>query len=78
MNDDSINYMKSKVTELDKLKAIQVRNIETGFDEIIKRLDLRKKIIKNEYSMKYEKEKQKIEDAMRPYSNLSLRLVDVR
>ncbi len=42
MNDDNILFLKSKLNEIDKLREIQIKNIDRGFEELIRRLEEKK------------------------------------
>jgi len=67
INDDNLLYLKSKINEVDKLKEIQVKNIDRGFEELIRRLEEKKNNLKNDFVQRYEREKLRLEETMKPY-----------
>jgi ABC-type phosphate transport system auxiliary subunit len=78
MNDDNILFLRSKLNEVDKLKEIQIKNIDRGFEELIRRLEEKKFNLKNDFSQKYEREKMRLEDTMKPYLLVQNRLEAVK
>jgi len=74
VNDDNVQYLKSKVQEVEKLKEIQAKNIDRGFEELVRRIEDKKSILKAEFNQKYEREKIKLEDVMKPYLQVQIRL----
>lgn len=49
VNEDNLMFLRSKVSEIEKLREIQVRNIERGFEELIRRLEEKKNNLKSEF-----------------------------
>jgi len=42
VNEDNILFLKQKLNEIDKLKEIQLKNIDRGFEELMRRLEEKK------------------------------------
>lgn len=43
-------FLRSKISEVEKLKDIQIKNIERGFEELLRRLEEKKINLKNEFT----------------------------
>ncbi len=43
-------FLRSKIGEVEKLKEIQIKNIERGFEELLRRLEEKKINLKNEFN----------------------------
>ena len=78
INDDNLLYLKSKINEVDKLKEIQIKNIDRGFEELIRRLEEKKTNLKNDFVSRYEREKLRLDETMRPYLLVQNRLEAVK
>eukprot|EP00347_Sterkiella_histriomuscorum_P008359 403345403 len=78
INDDNIMFLKSKLNEVDKLKEIQQKNLDRGFEELIRRIEEKKQNLKNDFNQKYDKEKVRLEDTMKPYLIIQNRLEAVK
>jgi hypothetical protein len=50
VNDDNVHFLRSKINEVEKLRDIQIKNIDRGFEELIRRLDEKKNNLKNEFN----------------------------
>ncbi len=60
INDDNRQYVAHVQEELIWLKEQQMKNIDKGFGELIKRLEEKRDELKNEFSNKYLIEENKI------------------
>ena len=60
INDDNRNYVLHIKEEIVRLKDQQLRNIDKGFSDLIKKLEEKREELKNEFSNKYLIEENKI------------------
>ncbi len=60
INDDNKNYITHIKEEVLRLKDQQLRNIDKGFGDLIKKLEEKREELKNEFSNKYLLEENKI------------------
>lgn len=60
INDDNRNYIIHIKEEVLRLKEQQLRNIDKGFGDLIKKLEEKREELKNEFSNKYLSEENKI------------------
>ena len=56
INDDNVDYIDHKKSEVLSLKEKQIQNIDIGFSEVIKGLEGRRDILKRDFIAKYESE----------------------
>lgn len=70
--------MKSKINEVEKLREIQIKNIDRGFEELIRRLEEKKTSLKSEFMAKYDREKLRLDELMRPFLVIQDRLNAVK
>lgn len=70
--------MKSKINEVEKLREIQIKNIDRGFEELIRRLEEKKTSLKSEFMAKYDREKVRLDELMRPFLIIQDRLNAVK
>lgn len=70
--------MKSKINEVEKLREIQIKNIDRGFEELIRRLEEKKTSLKSEFMAKYDREKLRLDELMRPFLIIQDRLNAVK
>ncbi|CDW81240.1 kelch motif family protein [Stylonychia lemnae] len=78
VNEDNILFLRSKLNEIEKLKEIQLKNIDRGFEELIRRLEEKKSNLKNDFVQKYDRERLRLEDTMKPYLIVQNRLDAVK
>jgi len=45
-----LQFLRNKIQEVEKLKGIQLKNIESGFEELIRRLEERKKQLRSDFT----------------------------
>ena len=60
INEDNKNYVTHIKEEILRLKEQQLRNIDKGFSDLIKKLEDKRDELKNEFSNKYLLEENKI------------------
>ena len=60
INEDNRNYITHIKEEILRLKDQQLRNIDKGFADLIKKLEEKRDELKNEFSNKYLAEENKV------------------
>lgn len=60
INEDNRNYITHIREEVARLKEQQLRNIDKGFGDLIKRLEEKRDELKSEFSTKYLNEENKV------------------
>lgn len=60
INEDNRNYITHIKEEVLRLKEQQLRNIDKGFGDLIKKLEEKREELKNEFSNKYLIEENKV------------------
>lgn len=60
INEDNRNYIQHIKEEVLRLKEQQLRNIDKGFGDLIKKLEEKREELKSEFSSKYLNEENKV------------------
>ena len=64
INDDNISYIEHKREEVQNMREQQMKNIDIGFAEVIKGLEAKRDLLKEEFQTKYDAESSRFEEKM--------------